>query len=160
MISKLFKEAVEGEKETVAIWKKGNFFEKGHWKIFQIKTGNGSGALMVLILYLLFYVFIGSLILMLLPLVISLVGFQLIREKRYIAGIFASIGLIYFFIDLNNQWVSSLLFYGWTDDDGELTKGLFGESAVSYFTIINYIGFGLGLWFIIDGFLVSKLNKG
>lgn len=159
MISKLVKEAFEGEKETVAIWKKGNLFEKGHWKIFEIKTGNGGGALMVLILYLLFYVFVGSLILMLLPLLISLLGFQMVRQKRYIAGIFASIGLIYFFIDLNNEWISSLFFYGWTNDDGELTNGLFGESAIFYFTTINYIGFGLGLWFIIDYFLVSKYSK-
>jgi hypothetical protein len=159
MISKLFKEALEGEKETIAVWKKGNFFEKGHWKIFEIKTGNGGGAMFALALYLLFYVFIGCLILILLPLVISLIGFQMMRSKRYIAGILASISLLYFYIDLYNEWVSSLFFYGWTNNDGEFTKGLFGESAILYFTIFNYIGIGLGLWFIIDGILISQLRK-
>ncbi len=159
MISKLFHEAFNGKKETIAFWKKGSFFEKGKWHFFEIKTDNGSGALFALALYFVLLVFIGSLILSLLAIIFALIGFQINRERRYIAGFLSFCGLLFFFIDLHQGWVSSLFFSGWYSDNNEFNEGLLGLGSLIYFKILNLIGFGLGLGFIIDCFLISNYKE-
>jgi len=81
------------------------------------------------------------------------------REKRYLAGLFTILALLYFYIDLENEWVSSFLFYGWTEDDGSVSEGIFGISSIVYFKNLNLIAAGLGLGYIIDCILVSKYGE-
>jgi hypothetical protein len=147
-----------GKSEYKIIWKEGSFFEKGHWRIVR-KDSDGGGAIVAIIVIILLVIFIGSVFLMSLPVWGALLGFQMIREKRFIAGIIAFVGLIYFHIDMSNGWISSLLFHGWTDNEGEFTSGLLGFSSYRYFLIADYLGAGLGLGFIADAILITQYGK-
>jgi hypothetical protein len=145
-----------GKTEYNLIWKEGSFFEKGHWRLVPKESDNGFIIAVIFILILVLLVSIG---LLSIPLWAAIIGFQMIREKRYVAGIFGVIGFIYFMIDLNNEWFSSLLFYGWTDSDGELTKGIFGLKGLNIFKYINFLGLGLSLGYILDCILITQFGK-
>ncbi|RRO12350.1 DNA translocase FtsK [Flavobacteriaceae bacterium 14752] len=141
-----------GKTEYKLIWKEGSFFEKGHWRLVPAESDNG---IFIFVIALLIIVVVGSIGLMLIPLWSCMIGFQMIREKRYIAGIFGIIGFIYFLIDLNNEWCSSLLFYGWTSSNGELNNGILELKTLNIFKFINFSATAVGLWYIIDSIIVN-----
>jgi len=144
--------------EYKIIWKEGSFFEKGHWRIVP-KNSDGNGAIIAMIVIIVLLIVIGSIFLMSIPVWSALLGFQMIREKRFIAGIIAIVGLVYFHIDMSNGWISSLLFHGWTSSDSEMTNGILGFSSCNYFLIANYIGAGLGSGFIADAILINRYGR-
>jgi hypothetical protein len=137
------------------IWKEGSWFEKGHWKL--VPKGNDSGSIILaFFIAFMFMIIIGSILIMTIPVWACVVGFQMTREKRYIAGVIVILGLLYFHLDMSNHWISSLLFHGWTNDEGEFTKGIFGFNSSYLFLKVNYAATTLGLGYILDGILIGK----
>lgn len=143
------------------VWKKGGWFEDGHFALVPKKSfGDKAGEALigyVLILALLLFVF--SLIALTSPLWIVIIGFQMVREKRYYTGIISLLALGYFYLDIKKQWITSFLFFGYTNDKGEIVNGLLNPKYLEHFEMINLIAVGLGLAYVIDAVLISKYGK-
>lgn len=130
-------------------------FEKdfwGNWKLVPKKQDNGIGWLIVLLIV----VVIVSLAIITLPLWIALLGFKMVKTKRYYAGIGSLLALLYFIIDIQNRWITGFLFLGYNDSAGQFTEGLIGEKQIMYVYIANGIGVILGLVFIVQAYLLNK----
>lgn len=143
------------------VWKKGGWFEDGHFTLVPKKSfGDKAGeALIGYVLMLAVLLFVFSLIALTSPLWITIIGFQMVREKRYYAGIISLFALGYFYLDIKKQWITSFLFFGYTDDKGEFVNGLLNPKYLEYFEMINLIAVGLGLAYVIDAVLISKYGK-
>tara|TARA_R110000868_G_scaffold138428_1_gene352538 strand:+ start:4578 stop:5870 length:1293 start_codon:yes stop_codon:yes gene_type:complete len=137
-----------------AIWVKGSFFERGHWK-FVPRADSGGGALGA-ILAVGVVIFIVFCLILTLPLWIALLGFSMVKSKRYYAGIGSVLALLYFFIDVYKNWISGYLLFGYNSSDGAFNEGLFGEKFTIYFYIINGVGTLLALIFIADSELFNE----
>lgn len=66
---------------------------------------------------------------------------------------------MYFFIDIQNRWITGFLFLGYNDSAGKFTEGLIGEKQIIYVYVINGIGVLLGLYFIVQACLLNKENN-
>jgi len=133
-------------------------FEKdfwGNWKLVPKKQDNGIGWLILLLIV----VVIVCLAIITLPLWIALLGFKMVKTKRYYAGIGSLLALLYFIIDIQNRWITGFLFLGYNDSAGQFTEGLIGEKQIMYVYIANGIGVILGLVFIIQAYLLNKENN-
>jgi hypothetical protein len=133
-------------------------FEKdfwGNWKLVPKKQDNGIGWLIVLLIV----VVIVCLAIITLPLWIALLGFKMVKSKRYYAGIGSLLALLYFIIDIQNRWITGFLFLGYNDSAGQFTEGLIGEKQIMYVYIANGIGVILGLVFIVQAYLLNKENN-
>lgn len=133
-------------------------FEKdfwGNWKLVPKKQDNGIGWLIVLLIV----VVIVCLAIITLPLWIALLGFKMVKTKRYYAGIGSLLALLYFIIDIQNRWITGFLFLGYNDSAGQFTEGLIGEKQIMYVYIANGIGVILGLVFIVQAYLLNKENN-
>jgi hypothetical protein len=123
-------------------------FEKdfwGNWKLVPKKQDNSIGWLILLLII----VVIVCLAIITLPLWIALLGFKMVKTKRYYAGIGSLIALLYFILDIQNRWITGFLFLGYNDSTGKFTEGLIGEKQMIYVYIANAIGVILGLVFIV-----------
>lgn len=143
------------------IWKKGSWFEKGGWVLKPRKSASekaGETIVIYLILGAILFLIL-SIIVLTLPIWSVLIGLQMVREKRYIAGIISVCALGYFFIDINNQWLTSFIFTGNYNSEGEFSEGFFGLKNLEYLQKINLIAVGLGIGYIFDGVLISKYGK-
>lgn len=137
------------------IWKEGSFFEKGQWQI--VKKDDSSGQLVA------FFV-IGAIIFLVLcitAMTLALIAplfvlWQMQRQLRYIGAIAGIIGFLYFLIDIENQWISSILFFGWTSESGEFNEGVLGIDSISIFWKINILGLVLCAQFIIQHLISEK----
>jgi uncharacterized protein (TIGR02145 family) len=132
-----------------AIWVPGSFFEKGHWKLTPKTGDSGFGALIVLILV----IFIACIVILISPLIISLIGFSLIKGKRYYAGIFSFIALLYLFIDYQKQWITSFIIFGTKQEN--FTNGILGVKYAPHFFIINSVAFGIAIYFIVSSCFIN-----
>lgn len=133
-------------------------FEKdfwGNWKLVPKKQDNGIGWLIVLLIV----VVIICLAIITLPLWIALLGFKMVKTKRYYAGIGSLLALLYFIIDIQNKWITGFLFLGYNDSAGQFTEGLIGEKQIMYVYLANGIGVILGLVFIVQAYLLNKENN-
>jgi hypothetical protein len=132
-------------------------FEKdfwGNWKLVPKKQDNSIGWLILLLII----VVIVCLAIITLPLWIALLGFKMVKTKRYYAGIGSLIALLYFILDIQNRWITGFLFLGYNDSTGKFTEGLIGEKQMIYVYIANAIGVILGLVFIVQAYLLNKNN--
>jgi hypothetical protein len=132
-----------------AIWVPGSFFEKGHWKLTPKTGDSGFGALIVLILV----IFVACIIILISPLIISLIGFSLIKGKRYYASIFSFIALLYLFIDYQKQWITSFIIFGTKQEN--FTNGILGIKYALHFYIINSVAFGISIYFIVSSCFIN-----
>lgn len=133
-------------------------FEKdfwGNWKLVPKKQDSGIGWLILLLIV----VVIVCLAITTLPLWIALLGFKMVKTKRYYAGIGSLLALLYFIIDIQNRWITGFLFLGYNDSAGQFTEGLIGEKQIMYVYIANGIGVILGLVFIVQAYLLNKENN-
>lgn len=133
-------------------------FEKdfwGNWKLVPKKQDNGIGWLILLLIV----VVIVCLAIITLPLWIALLGFKMVKTKRYYAGIGSLLALLYFIIDIQNRWITGFLFLGYNDSAGKFTEGLIGEKQIMYVYIANGIGVILGLVFIVQAYLLNQENN-
>lgn len=147
--------------EYEIIWKKGGWFEKGHFALVPKKAfGDKAGeALIGYLLIVAVVLFILSIILLTSPVWIVILGYQMIREKRYYAGLASLFALGYFYVDVSKKWLTSLLFFGYTDSEGKFTEGLFSLKYLQYLETMNIIAVGLGIGYIIDDILISQYGK-
>ena len=137
------------------VWKEGSFFEKGGWRIQKKSDSGGEIVAFFLIAALVF--FVVCIAVMTLALIGPLfVIWQMHKRLRYVGGIVGIIGFIYFLIDLQKEWISSVLFYGWTNDDGEFNNGVLGEDALSIFWVINIVGILVSTWLTFEHLLKEK----
>jgi hypothetical protein len=130
-------------------------FEKdfwGNWKLVPKKQDNGIGWLIVMLIV----VVMVCLTIITLPLWVALLGFKMVKTKRYYAGIGSLLALLYFIIDIQNRWITGFLFAGYNDSAGKFTEGLIGEKQIMYVFIANGIGVLLGLYFIVQAYLLNK----
>lgn len=130
-------------------------FEKdfwGNWKLVPKKQDNGIGWLIVLLIVIV----IICLAIVTLPLWIALLGFKMVKTKRYYAGIGSLLALLYFIIDIQNRWITGFLFLGYNNSSGQFTEGLIGEKQIMYVYIANAIGVILGLVFIVQAYLLNR----
>lgn len=143
------------------VWKKGGWFEDGHFALVPKKSlsDKAGEALIGYILMLAILLFVFSLIALTAPLWIVIIGFQMVREKRYYAGIISLLAMGYFYLDIKKQWITSFLFFGYTNDKGEIVNGLLNPKYLEHFEMINLIAVGLGLAYVIDTVLISKYGK-
>jgi hypothetical protein len=135
--------------ETEYIFKK-DFW--GNWKLVPQKKDNGS----VILVFLAILLLILLLALITLPLWAALLGFTMVKRKRYYAGLFSIIALIYFVLDVKYRWFTSFLFFGYRDNNGYLNEGIFSEKYITYVYYINGIGVLLGVYFIFEYFFKYK----
>lgn len=143
------------------IWKKGSWFEKGGWILKPRKSASekaGETIVIYLILGAILFLLL-SIIILTLPIWSVLIGLQMLREKRYIAGIVSVCALVYFFIDVNNQWLTSFIFTGYYNSEGHFASGLLSVQSMQYLLNINLLFTGLGVGYILDSFLISKYGK-
>lgn len=134
------------------------FFEKdiwGRWKLVPKQKGNGGWIFIVL--FIVIAILLIAIITM--PLWIALIGFTMIKSKRYYAGIGSMLTFIYFLTDVKNKWISGLFFLGYEDNEGKLTEGLFDEKYLTYIWIINIIGALIGLYFIIQYYSPKSIEE-
>jgi hypothetical protein len=75
-------------------------------------------------------------------------------KKRYYASIASSLGLLYFFIDLKNKWVTGFLFTG--QNDG--TESIFSEDYLKYIWYINIAGILIATYFLYKIFSLNKID--
>lgn len=139
-----------------AIWVKGSFFEKGHWRLVP-KADSGGGAIGALIAIGI-VVFIIFCLILTLPLWISLLGFSMVKSKRYYAGIGSVLALLYFFIDIYKNWISGYLLFGYYSSSGAFNEGLFGEKFAIYFYVINGVGTLIALMFLLESEYIINEN--
>lgn len=127
----------------------------GNWKLVP-KTPDSGGGFVILLLFaaVLFIIFLVTS-----PLWISLLGFKMVKNKRYYAGIGALIGVIYTIIDFKNKWLTGFLVMGYMAKDGVFQEGLFGNWLKIFIVASNFIGFIIGLVFIIDSIAVNIMSK-
>ncbi|GGC93953.1 hypothetical protein GCM10011508_21440 [Flavobacterium lutivivi] len=130
-------------------------FEKdfwGNWKLVPKKSDSGIGWIILLLIV----VVIVCLAIITLPLWLALLGFKMVKTKRYYAGIGSLLALLYFIIDIQNRWITGFLFLGYNDSAGKFTEGLIGEKQIMYVYVANGIGVLLGLYFIVQAYLLNK----
>lgn len=127
----------------------------GNWKLVP-KTPDSGGGFVILLLFaaVLFIIFLVTS-----PLWISLLGFKMVKNKRYYAGIGALIGVVYTIIDFKNNWLTGFLVMGYMNKDGIFQEGLFGNWLKIFIVVSNFIGFIIGLVFIIDSIAVNIMSK-
>ncbi len=133
-------------------------FEKdfwGNWKLVPKKSDNGIGWLILILIVVL----IVCLAIVTLPLWIALLGFKMVKTKRYYAGIGSLLALFYFITDIQNKWITGFLFLGYTSSNGEFIGGIFDEKHIMYVYIVNGVGVLLGLYFIVQAYLLNKEKK-
>ena len=132
-------------------------FEKdfwGNWKLVPKKVDGASGGVLLILLVLVLLISFVTL-----PLWIALLGFKMVKSKRYYAGIFSLIALIYFIIDVQNHWITGVLFSGNIHGKGEFTVGLISKDLIIFVYILNGIGTIIGLVFIVQSYLLNKAKK-
>jgi hypothetical protein len=133
-------------------------FEKdfwGNWKLVPKKQENSIAWLILLLIILL----IICLAILTLPFWIALLGFKMVKTKRYYAGVGSLLALLYFIFDIQKRWITGFIFLGYNDSDGNFTEGLFNEKQIVYVYILNGIGVLLGLYFIVQAYLLNKQKK-
>lgn len=136
-------------------------FEKdfwGNWKLVPKKVDGRSGLVLLIFLFLFLLILFITL-----PLWISLLGFKMVKTKRYYAGIFSLLALIYFIIDVQNHWITGILFSGYLNGKGEFIAGMitqaFGKDLIIFIYILNGIGTIIGLVFVIQSYLLKNEKK-
>lgn len=140
------------------VWKDGSFFESGKWVLVP-KNDGGDGQIVGFILTMAIIIIVGSIVLLSLPFWVMVITItQMVKEKWIIGSIISLICYGYFLIDLDEEWVSSILFYGWNSSDGDFTEGILGEEAVKYFQIINSIAAIASIGVLINHFRLHKSN--
>jgi hypothetical protein len=128
----------------------------GNWRLVPRNNADGPAGFFVFIIVLGFIIFMFCLALILSPLIFSLIGFTMVKNKQYIAGIASLLGFIYFLFDLHEKWISKYFFYGYTGEKGEFVDGLFGTKYIDYCWALNSIGVLLGVYFIVKFYLDKK----
>jgi hypothetical protein len=140
--------------EYKLIWKEGSFFEKGHWRL--VPKDSGEGQVFGYIIYLIIIVLILCVLLLGLGFWAALLSFQMNNNKKFYAGIISFIGLIYFYLDMSNGWLTKLVFHGDINSSGEFNDGIFGFNTYQYFLIANYTGFAFCLCLIVNNIIDSN----
>jgi hypothetical protein len=133
-------------------------FEKdfwGNWKLVPKKQDNAIGWIVVMLLILI----IVCLVIITLPLWVALLGFKMLKPKRYYAGLGSLLAMTYFFIDIKKRWITGFLFQGYYNSEGKLTEGLFNNDYLTYVYAINFIGVIIGIIFIIQAYLLNRQNR-
>lgn len=126
------------------VWKKGNLFESGRY-VIQPEVDNSA----FLILYYVLIVALFFVLVLTLPIWCVVIGlFLIVREKRYLAGIFSLLALLYFYVDINKGWLTTMFNYG-SD----------GSNVFKYVFYANNVGASLGIAFIVDAILISFFGK-
>jgi hypothetical protein len=130
-------------------------FEKdfwGNWKLVPKKEDNALGWIIVM----LFVLVVLCLVIITLPFWVALLGFKMLKTKRYYAGIGSILTMIYFFIDVKKRWVSGFLFQGYNSSDGKLKEGILNHEYLNYVYAINTIGVIIGIMFMIQAYLLNR----
>ena len=130
-------------------------FEKdfwGNWKLVPKKSDSGIGWLIVILIL----VVIVCIAIVTLPLWIALLGFKMVKTKRYYAGLGSLLAMLYFYIDVQNKWITGFLFFGYKSSSGEAINGLIGEKEIMYVYVANTIGVILGIVFMVQAYLLNK----
>lgn len=118
----------------------------------------GGENLIANILKFLLLLLVASIGIMLLPAILILFFYKFNRNYRYIPGLLSSLAYVYFLIDIKKHFISKLLFFGWTSDNGTINEGLFSIETLELFRIINTYALGLGVGFMVDYLLHYVLN--
>ena len=137
-----------------AIWVKGSFFEKGHWKFVPRTGDSGIGAIIMLF----FVIFLICIVVLISPLIIALIGFSIIKPKRYYASIVSILALIYLLIDFKKKWITAFIIFGSNNNEGVFSDGLLGIKFAPHFFFINSVALGLSIYFLLSSYFVVK-NK-
>lgn len=138
-----------------AIWVKGSFFEKGHWKFVPRTGDSGIGAIIMLF----FVIFLICIVVLISPLIIALIGFSIIKPKRYYASIVSILALIYLLIDFKKKWITAFIIFGSNNNEGVFSDGLLGIKFAPHFFFINSVALGLSIYFLLSSYFVVKNNS-
>jgi len=121
-------------------------------------TFNGTsfiGAIIKLLLLL----FVSFNAILLSPAIFVIFFYKFQRYYRFILGMIAGIAYLYFLIDIKKHFLSKLLFFGWTSDDGTFNNPLYSAKTLEVFITINTYALGLAFGFLFDFLLYRVLNK-
>lgn len=102
---------------------------------------------------LLLFLLIFMIIVLSFPFWISVVGLLFKRQYRHGFGIASLFSLALVAIDLNNNWASGVLGYGWASEDGSMNEALFSPGFVENLLFMTNMGVGLAIGFMLDYFM-------
>ncbi len=129
-------------------------FWTGKWKLVPTESTSGSAILILIILI----IFVFMLLILISPLIFSLVGFKIVKSKRYYAGIASIISLIYLLVDFKNKWLTAYFIYGYYQpNNSEFVKGLLGPSWGILIWLLNIVGVFIGISLIAQS--LGQKNK-
>ncbi len=135
-----------------AIWVPGSFFEKGHWKLVPSSGGSGLGAIIMLFLLII----VLCIVVLVSPFIIVLIGFSIVKHKRYYASIVAILALIYLFIDYKKKWITAFIIFGSNDSEGKFSDGIIGIKYAPHFFFINSVALAIAVYFIVSSYFINS----
>ena len=130
------------------------FFKKDFWSGYyklteRRRTSPAEGIVAYLFIFGLILLLLG-LAIMSLPLWLVILGIGINKEYRYWAGIASILTLTYFYIDVHFKWLTPYFFFGYINDEGELSGPLLGFGAMRFFNFVNLFSATIGLYYIVD----------
>lgn len=130
------------------------FFKKDFWTGYyklteRRRTSPAEGIVAYLFIFGLILLLLG-LAIMSLPLWLIILGIGINKEYRYWAGIASILALSYFYFDVHFKWLTPYFFFGYINDEGELSGPLLGFGAMRFFNFVNLFSATIGLYYIVD----------
>lgn len=140
-----------------AVWVEGSFFEKGHWKLTPKSGDSGLGAIIMLFLLIILL----CIVVLVSPLIIVLIGFSIVKHKRYYASIVSILAMIYLFIDYQKKWITSFIIFGSNDSNGKFSAGIIGIKYAPHFFFTNSLALTIALYFLFSSYYIhsNKTNE-
>ena len=135
-----------------AVWVEGSFFEKGHWKLVPSSGGSGLGALIMFFLLII----VLCIVILVSPLIIVLIGFSIVKHKRYYASIVSILAMIYLFIDYQKKWITSFIIFGSNDSVGKFSDGIIGIKYAPHFFFVNSLALTIAVYFLISSYYMNS----
>lgn len=135
-----------------AVWVEGSLFEKGHWKLVPSSGGGGIGAIIMLFLIIIML----CIVVLVSPLIIALIGFSIVKHKRYYASIVSILAMIYLFIDYKKKWITAFIIFGSNDNEGKFSDGIIGIKYAPHFFFINCIALSIAIYFLFSSYFINS----
>lgn len=135
-----------------AVWVEGSFFEKGHWKLIPKSGDSGLGTLIMFFLLII----VLCIVILVSPLIIVLIGFSIVKHKRYYASIVSILAMIYLFIDYQKKWITSFIIFGSNGNDGKFSDGIIGIKYAPHFFFVNSVALTIAVYFLFSSYYINS----
>ena len=102
----------------------------------------------------------SMIVFLILPLCLAIIGFFIVKSKRFWWGLLSFLSFIYLWVDLKKEWLTHLIVYGDQKSDSLLLEnGLFSgklQEYVNYIYIVDVVGIIIGILLIYQSYSYNK----